>query len=233
MGLARTLEPEVMDTEEEARDYDAMDHAEVNARFCDDLLSLRPVLDNVLDVGTGTALIPIALCRRVPSARIQAIDLAAHMLVVARNNVERAGLAERVQLVLADAKAPPWPAHRFDCVLSNSIVHHIPHPGDVLRAMWRLLRPGGILFVRDLARPNSEHEVAALSAKYARGPEVADPAARAMHARQWGLFEASLRAALTVDELRSLVGPLGIPGDALRMTSDRHWTLACVRPTDD
>ena len=39
--LARTLETEVMDTEEEARDYDAMDHREVNARFCADLLAFR------------------------------------------------------------------------------------------------------------------------------------------------------------------------------------------------
>ena len=61
--LPRTLEPEVMDTEEEARDYDAMDHRDVNTRFCDDLLEL---LDGkpprrALDVGTGTALIPIEL----------------------------------------------------------------------------------------------------------------------------------------------------------------------------
>ena len=37
--LPRTLEPEVMDSPEEARDYDAMDHAEVNRKFVDDLLA--------------------------------------------------------------------------------------------------------------------------------------------------------------------------------------------------
>ena len=31
--LPRVLEPEVMDTAEEARDYDTMDHSEVNRRF--------------------------------------------------------------------------------------------------------------------------------------------------------------------------------------------------------
>ena len=45
MPLPRVLEPEVMDTEEEASDYDAMDHGGVNARFCEDLLAL--------DVPTG------------------------------------------------------------------------------------------------------------------------------------------------------------------------------------
>ena len=36
--LPRTLEPEVMDTPDDARDYDAMDHAEVNRLFVDHLL---------------------------------------------------------------------------------------------------------------------------------------------------------------------------------------------------
>src|SRR5262245_44712142 len=38
--LERVLEPEVMDTVEEAVNYDAMDHAEVNRRFVDDLLAV-------------------------------------------------------------------------------------------------------------------------------------------------------------------------------------------------
>jgi hypothetical protein len=36
--LQRVLEPEVMDTAEEAIDYDRMDHREVNRRFVDDFL---------------------------------------------------------------------------------------------------------------------------------------------------------------------------------------------------
>ena len=56
------------------------------------------------------------------------------------------------------------------------------------------------------------------------------PDVRVMHERQRDLFEASLRAALTVDELQGLATPLGIPAGAVRMTSDRHWTLSCVKP---
>ena len=59
--LARVLEPEVMDTEEEAADYDAMDHAVVNDAFCTDFLAAvgretfrGRVLDNLqLLVGPG------------------------------------------------------------------------------------------------------------------------------------------------------------------------------------
>src|SRR5438045_3510792 len=38
MSLQRVLEPEVMDSPEEAADYDAMDHSEVNRVFVDDLI---------------------------------------------------------------------------------------------------------------------------------------------------------------------------------------------------
>ena len=47
--------------------------------------------------------------------------------------------------------------------------------------------------------------------------------------RQRGLFEASLRAALRLEEVQALVAPLGIPASAVRLTSDRHWTLAFTK----
>jgi len=230
MGLRRILEPEVMDTEEEARDYDAMDHAEVNARFCEDLLAVRARPERVLDVGTGTALIPIALCQRCPEANVDAIDLASHMLSRARDNVERAGLSGRIRLARVDAKATGWDDGWFYAVMSNSIVHHIPEPQLVLREMWRIVRRGGVLFVRDLVRPESQALLADLVAKYAGPAPLADPERRAAWERQRGLFEASLKAALTVDEVAAMVRPLGLPEDAVRATSDRHWTLCGEKP---
>jgi hypothetical protein len=55
--LPRSLEPEMMDGEQEAREYGAMDHREVNARFVADLLAVGAPLRRVLDVGTGTAVV--------------------------------------------------------------------------------------------------------------------------------------------------------------------------------
>ena len=230
MALQRVLEPEVMDTAQEASDYDAMDHREVNARFVDELLAVQPSPGRVLDVGTGTALIPIELCKRAPGANVDAIDLAAHMLELAKRNVARDRLDARVRLALQDAKKAGWPEGAFDTVMSNSIVHHIPDPRDVLAEMWRLTRAGGVLFVRDLARPEGDARVRELVSMYAAVPaNLARHASglRAMHERQRDLFEASLRAALTVDEVQATVAPLGIAASGVRMTSDRHWTLAC------
>lgn len=216
MSLSRVLEPEVMDSEEEAREYDAMDHGAVNARFCEDLLALAPDLDPTLDVGTGTALIPIELCRRTPAARVVAIDLADSMLALGARNVARAGLAHAITLRRGDAKSLEHGRASFACVMSNSIVHHIPDPGPVLGDMVRVLRPGGLLFVRDLLRPESDAAVRALVDTYAAGETE----------RQRGLFDASLRAALTLAEVRALAAAHGVPAGAVTPTSDRHWTLA-------
>jgi ubiquinone/menaquinone biosynthesis C-methylase UbiE len=228
--LPRTLEPEVMDTEEEALDYDAMDHSEVNGRFVSDLLAFRPRVGEVLDVGTGTARIPIELCRRAPGSKVVAIDLADQMLKIARVNVVRADLEGRIDLEKRDAKSAGWPDGRFDVVMSNTILHHIPDPTDLVREMWRLTARGGAIFLRDLARPGSADDVRVLVERHGGAPATSDPRTVATHARQAGLFEASLHAALTLEEIRERVRPLGIPPTAVTMTSDRHWTLAHTKP---
>lgn len=218
-----------MDTAEEAADYDAMDHAEVNARFCDDLLRFRaPLPSPVLDVGTGTALIPIALSARASGIEVVAIDLADHMLALGRRNLARAGLEGRVRLERVDAKAMPYADGAFGATISNSIVHHIPDPKDAFAEMFRVTAKGGVLFVRDLARPDTTGEIDRLVALYA-GSEPAEPGARASFERQRALFRASLAAALTPEEVAALVAPFGVAASAVQMTSDRHWTLACIR----
>lgn len=225
--LSRVLEPEVMDTAEEAADYDAMDHRAVNGAFCIDFLeaAARLKIQQILDVGTGTALIPIELCSRAPAIRVTAIDLAAHMLAVARTNVERAGLQDRISLEQRDAKSAGWPDGEFDAVISNSIVHHIPDPADALGEMWRLVGKGGALFVRDLVRPKDDVHVEALVEKYA-------PEGSARDNRQRALFEASLRAALTKSEVETIARQAGIANASVSISSDRHWTLFATRTAE-
>lgn len=233
--LPRTLEPEVMDTAEEAADYNAMDHSTVNRSFVDEFLlewnnqpDAHPGGDaakrganergrtfEVLDVGTGTALIPIELAQRDFVCHITAIDLAGEMLKLARRNVAVAGLEQVITPELVDAKGLPYPEGAFDAVISNSIVHHIPEPQTTLTEMLRVLRPGGLLFVRDLLRPATDSEVEHLVTAYAGNESP----------RQQQLFRQSLHAALTVAEMGALLGRLGLPAAWVRQSSDRHWTI--------
>jgi ubiquinone/menaquinone biosynthesis C-methylase UbiE len=217
--LTRVLEPELMDTPEDAREYDTMDHSGVNRLFAADLIAAgqtRPEVlsGDMLDLGTGTAQIPVEICKQTPAGRIMAVDAAIEMLELARYKLELGGATQRVKLAHVDAKQLPYPAAMFDIVMSNSIVHHIPAPAVVLAEAVRVLRPGGLIFFRDLLRPNSADEVRHLVETYAS--ECND--------YQRALFDASLRAALTLDEVQALVVPLGFPADTVTATSDRHWT---------
>ena len=221
--LLRVLEPEVMDSPAEALDYDRMDHTVVNAVFVTDLLAAFPeattVVDEaiaILDIGTGTAQIPIELCRRCPAARVMAIDLAAAMLHLGRSNVEVAGFTNQIRLDRIDAKQLPYADGQFRLVMSNSIVHHIPDPSGVLCEASRVLAAGGLVFVRDLLRPADDAKVNHLVATYTAGAND--------HQRQ--LFDQSLRAALSLDEARELAASAGFSRDVVTQTSDRHWTLA-------
>jgi len=223
--LPRILEPEVMDSAAEAVDYDSMDHSHVNRLFADDFLALVPPqatdkLVSVLDVGTGTAQIPIEICRRRKDLRITAIDLAGNMLQVAQRNVIREGFTAQIKLEQIDAKALPFHDLKFDAVISNSIIHHIPEPRFVFREMSRVLRCGGLLFVRDLLRPHDLETLKRLVTTYAG----------LANEHQQHMFGDSLHAALSVDEARELLASSGLPVEWATQTSDRHWTIAGRRP---
>lgn len=224
--MQRTLEPEVMDTPDEAVDYDAMDHTAVNRCFVDDLITfLQQTIQasgpiRVLDVGTGTALIPIELCRRPVDVRVTAVDLAAHMLQLGQRNVIRAGFQSVIRLEQIDAKSLPYADGEFDLVMSNSIIHHIPEPIHSLREMARVVRKGGALFARDLLRPPDDDTVLRLVEMYAGEANL--------HQRQ--MFHNSLHAALTLDEVRKMLAELTLLPDSVQQTTDRHWTIQMQKP---
>ncbi len=167
--IPRTLEPEVMESADEARDYDAMDHSAVNDAFVADFLSALDAFGveaaasdqrvMVLDTGTGTALIPIALAQRHDSCVITAVDLSEEMLRIARRNIEDARLNGRIDVSIGDCKALRFADGSFDAVMSNSIIHHLPEPVGPLVEMARVVRRGGLLFLRDLLRPDSIRDV--------------------------------------------------------------------------
>lgn len=217
--LARVLEPEVMDTAEEARDYDAMDHSAVNRAFVADFLSVWDARGPVLDVGTGTALIPIELCNTHPTAEVVAIDLAEHMLALARDNIAEAGFAQRIRVEKANGRRMAYLDGAFPAVMSNSIVHHIPQPIDTLREMVRVCAKGGTIFVRDLMRPPDRATLDHLVKTYAGDAND----------HQKTMFAESLHAALTLEEIRALVAQCGFDPATVRATTDRHWTWAAKK----
>lgn len=74
---------------------------------------------SILDVGTGSGCIAIALARELPDARITAADVSPAALAMARRNAERHGVAGRIAFVESDVyDALPRDA-TFDLIASN------------------------------------------------------------------------------------------------------------------
>ncbi len=141
--MERTLEPEVMDTADDAEDYDAMDFQETDTRFAEDAAALLGAGGGrVLDVGTGTAKIPVLLLARRPDLTVLAVDMADQMLRVAAKNIAAAGLEGACSLARMDAKALEAPPASFDLVVSNSLAHHVPEPLGFFREIARVAGPG-------------------------------------------------------------------------------------------
>lgn len=212
--IERILEPEAMDTAQEAAEYGAMDHSAANAAFVERLLGLG-ARGRMLDIGTGPAQIPVEVCRRLDDARVVAIDLAHHMLRLAAETVARAGLESRIELWHMDAKQLAFEDGSFDAVYSNTILHHVPDPRPFLSEARRVLRPGGVLLIRDLFRPETHARLEELVALHAAGA----------NAYQRKLFGDSLHAAFTPDELRALCDAAGLTGAEIVIDSDRHVSI--------
>jgi release factor glutamine methyltransferase len=73
----------------------------------------------VCDLGTGSGCIAVAIARALPAARVIALDVDPQALAVARRNVLAHGVADRVELVRADAAEALQCTGRFDVVVSN------------------------------------------------------------------------------------------------------------------
>lgn len=213
--MERVLEPEAMDTPEEAQGYDSMDHTEPNESFLKRLLELG-ASGRMLDIGTGPGHIPLLVCRRLSNAEVVGVDLSENMLDLARRHLAASAYKDRIEFKKADAKGLPFADHEFDVVYSNTILHHIPDPRPFITEAWRVLRTGGVFCIRDLFRPDSPERRDELVELYAAEEEP----------YQKELFRASLHAAFAPEELRDIVADCGLQENLeIVLDSDRHMTL--------
>jgi release factor glutamine methyltransferase len=126
----------------------------------------------VLDVGTGTGAIALAIADEAPTARITAVELSPDALALARENLELTGVNGRVRLVEHDLTSGLGDAE-FDLVVSNppyvepdelptlqpEVRDWEPHVAlvasgateSVARAATEALRPGGWLVLETAA----------------------------------------------------------------------------------
>ena len=122
--------------------------AENSAAFL--LSHLRPDAE-VLDVGCGPGSITVGLARR--AGRVVGVDMSAEMVEASSALAVREGVANASFEVSSAYELPfegsAWEGGTFDVVYAHQLLQHLADPVAALREFRRVLRPGGLVAVRD------------------------------------------------------------------------------------
>lgn len=117
-----------------------------------DLLQSGVVRGFALEVGSGPGYLGLDWLQRTSGTRLIGIDRSLEMVVIARRHVRELGLDDRAMHLLGRAETEPFEEGSFDSVFSSRSLHEWTDPGLILTEVWRVLKPGGRLFVSDLRR---------------------------------------------------------------------------------
>ena len=104
---------------------------------------------DVLDIGCGSGGITVDLVRRHDAGRVVGIDVEVPVCDHARRRVERAGVADRVDIRLVEPGPLPFDDGSFDVVFSKDSIVHIADKETMCRDVFRVLRPGGWFVASD------------------------------------------------------------------------------------
>jgi predicted O-methyltransferase YrrM len=107
----------------------------------------------IVDLGPGTGSGTIALARQFPAAEVVAVDRSPELLEVLTDNVEAAGLADRVRARQANLDGG-WPdVGAIDLAWASLSLHEVAEPERLLADVLAALRPGGALVVTEMDAP--------------------------------------------------------------------------------
>jgi ubiquinone/menaquinone biosynthesis C-methylase UbiE len=105
---------------------------------------------DLLDLGCGPGTITVDLAARVAPGRVLGIDAAADVVDDARRRATEAGVdGARVTFAVGDVYGLEVEDHSFDVVHAHQVLQHLTDPVAALAEAGRVLRPGGVLAVRD------------------------------------------------------------------------------------
>jgi len=83
--------------------------------------------------------------------RVTGVDISAEMVGMANALAARSRVAGRVEFLVGDAASLPLSDASFDTVVSTFSLHHWASPADGLAEIYRVVRPGGVARVYDVA----------------------------------------------------------------------------------
>lgn len=102
----------------------------------------------LLDAGCGTAPMLSLLTEEYPDKHFVGLDLTPEMIrKAAEKNLPN------TDLVVGDCEDLPFEADTFDVVINSQSFHHYPDPQAFFDSVYRVLKPGGCLVLRDNTGP--------------------------------------------------------------------------------
>jgi demethylmenaquinone methyltransferase/2-methoxy-6-polyprenyl-1,4-benzoquinol methylase len=106
----------------------------------------------LLDVAGGTGDIAFRFLKRAPGASAVVCDLTESMLEAGRQRAEAERLTGRLDWLVGDAMALPFPDASFDVYTISFGIRNVTRPGIALAEAFRVLRPGGRLMVLEFSQ---------------------------------------------------------------------------------
>jgi tRNA (cmo5U34)-methyltransferase len=107
----------------------------------------------VLDLGCGAGNFTLRVLQEVGALECHLVDLSDPMLTRAKKRMSEAG-ATSVKTYQQDLRDLPFEENAFDCILAGAVLHHLREENEwqaVFARLHRWLKPGGRLYVADLA----------------------------------------------------------------------------------
>lgn len=178
-----------------------------------ELLALCHVDDarEVLEVGCGIGVGPANLAR-TQGCRVVGIDRSERMIEWAHRRAREHGVADRVELHVADATDLPFADGRFDVAFAESVLGFVADKPRALAEMVRVTRPGGFVGINETiwTRPLTP-DVAQMASDMGVDAQPAD-AWRAL-CEEAGLRDLAvrLRRVDTAAEVRNRIRWVGLP----------------------
>lgn len=105
-----------------------------------------------LEIGPGPGYLGLEWLRKTEGTRLKGLDISADMIAIAERNAKEYGLTSRVEYVRSNGNRMPFANTLFDAVFTNGSLHEWADPKNTMNEIWRVLKPGGRLFISDLRR---------------------------------------------------------------------------------
>ena len=109
----------------------------------------------VLDVAIGTAEVALEICRQHPAANVIGLDFSPAMLKVGKQKIGTRQLADRIKVLAGDGRFLPMRSASVDAVTIAFGIRNIEERYLALQEFYRVLKPGGNLFIMEFSYPDN------------------------------------------------------------------------------